>query len=202
MYTEVRKIGLLEKVLKVSDEATLIELEKVLGKSRMKKKKQSFSAHDFLGVISKKDAALISKAIEESCEQIHPDDWKQIFIRTNIIVAWLNGETSIANKIDSAREIYIPIIVLGELYYGAMNSIQVNKNINEIQKAISHYTVLLIDEGTTINYGNIKTALRKKGKPIPENDIWISSIAQRYKLAIITRDKHFKEIEDLNIVKW
>jgi hypothetical protein len=76
MYTEARKIGLLEKVLKVSDEATLIELEKVLGKSRMKKKKQSFSAHDFLGVISKKDAALISKIIEESCEQIHPDDWK------------------------------------------------------------------------------------------------------------------------------
>lgn len=76
MDSEARKINLLEKVLKVSNEATLIELEKVLEKSEMKKKKQSFSAHDLLGVISKKDAALMSKAIEESCEQIHPDDWK------------------------------------------------------------------------------------------------------------------------------
>ena len=126
----------------------------------------------------------------------------RFLLDTNIIVAWLNGEIAIADKIDNAKEIHIPIIVLGELYYGAMNSIQLKKNINEIQKAISHYNVLLIDEEATINYGNIKTALRKKGKPIPENDIWVASIAQRYKLAMVTRDKHFKEIEDINIVKW
>lgn len=76
MNSEARKINLLEKVLKVSNEATLIELEKVLEKSELKREKQSFSAHDFSGVISKKDADLMLKAIEESCEQIHPDDWK------------------------------------------------------------------------------------------------------------------------------
>lgn len=76
MNTEARKINLLEKVLKVSNEDTLLELERVLEKSKIKKKKQLFSAHDFLGVITKKDAALISKAVEETCEQIHNDDWK------------------------------------------------------------------------------------------------------------------------------
>ena len=76
MFTEARKINLIEAVLKVSNEATLIELETVFKKSKPKKGKQPFSAHDFVGVWSKKDGALIEKAIEESCEQIHGDDWK------------------------------------------------------------------------------------------------------------------------------
>jgi tRNA(fMet)-specific endonuclease VapC len=61
---------------------------------------------------------------------------------------------------------------------------------------------LKVDEETTIAYGNIKAALRKKGKPIPENDIWIAAIAKRYELVVVTRDKHFKEIESINIKSW
>lgn len=76
MFTEARKINLIEAVLKVSNEATLVELETVLKKSKPFKNKQPFSAHDFLGIWKKKDAALIEKAIEEGCEQIHEDDWK------------------------------------------------------------------------------------------------------------------------------
>jgi hypothetical protein len=40
MYTEARKIHLIEALLKVSNEATLIELETVLKKSKPKKEKQ------------------------------------------------------------------------------------------------------------------------------------------------------------------
>ena len=126
----------------------------------------------------------------------------KFLLDTNIIVAWLNGETVIADKIDKATEIHIPIIVLGELYYGAMNSTQVKKNINKIQNVAAHYNLLSIDEETTISYGNIKNSLRKKGRPIPENDIWIAAIAHRNKLIISTRDKHFNEIEGINIKNW
>ena len=76
MFTEARKINLIEAVMKLNNESTLIELETVIKKSKAKKKEQARSAHDFLGVWSKKDATLIEKAIEEGCEQIHEDDWK------------------------------------------------------------------------------------------------------------------------------
>jgi tRNA(fMet)-specific endonuclease VapC len=121
---------------------------------------------------------------------------------TNIITAWLKGETTIANKIDKAKEIHIPVIVLGELYYGALYSTKVEKNIKDIKSITQNYSVLQIDEETTIVYGNIKAALRKKGKPIPENDIWIAAIAKRHKLVLITRDKHFNEIEGVVIKNW
>lgn len=126
----------------------------------------------------------------------------KFLLDTNIIVAWLSGETNIASKIDKAKEIHIPVIVLGELYYGALYSTQVEKNIQQIKNIIVIYNILMIDEETTIAYGNIKAALRKKGKPIPENDIWIAALAMRYELVLITRDKHFKEIESIKVKSW
>ena len=76
MFTEARKIQLLEEVLKVSNDATLKELEKVLRNSKKNKEKRVLSAHKFSGLWSKKDAVLIEGAIREGCEEIHADDWK------------------------------------------------------------------------------------------------------------------------------
>jgi tRNA(fMet)-specific endonuclease VapC len=126
----------------------------------------------------------------------------KFLLDTNIISALLKGEVSVANKIDKAKQVNIPIIVLGELYYGGLYSTQVEKNIKEIKSFASNYNVLNVDEETSIAYGNIKAALRKKGKPIPENDIWIAAIAKRYELVLITRGKHFKEIENITIKSW
>ncbi len=76
MFTESRKIQLIEEVLKTTNEATLFELEAVLKKSSRNDGGKAKSAYDFSGILTKKDAGLIEKAIEDGCEQIHPDDWK------------------------------------------------------------------------------------------------------------------------------
>lgn len=62
----------------------------------------------------------------------------KFLLDTNIITAWLRGETSVADKIDKAKEIYIPVIVVGELYYGALYSTKVEKNIREIKSITSN----------------------------------------------------------------
>lgn len=77
MYTEARKIHLIEEVLKVKNEAILIELESVIEKSKKKvgkEKKQSI--YDFVGILTKKEASEMRKAIEETTEVINPEDWK------------------------------------------------------------------------------------------------------------------------------
>ena len=76
MYPEARKLHLIEELLKVKNEAILIELEAVLRKHDQGKKQPALTARDFLGAWSKEDAALIEQAIKEGCEQIHPDDWR------------------------------------------------------------------------------------------------------------------------------
>ena len=41
-----------------------------------------------------------------------------------------------------------------------------------------------------------------KGRPIPENDIWIAAIALQYDLTLITRDTHFGEVDNLKVESW
>jgi tRNA(fMet)-specific endonuclease VapC len=131
-----------------------------------------------------------------------PMTGNKFLLDTNIIAAWFNGEPEIADKIQKAREINIPIIAVGELYFGALYSTQVQKNSKRIEELTMYYNVLLVDRETTKVYGKIKAALRKKGKPIPENDIWIAAIAQQNSLTVVTRDKHFDIITGLKLVAW
>jgi len=121
---------------------------------------------------------------------------------TNIIIALLKGESAIAEEIDKAASIYIPVIVIGELYYGSLYSSNSKKNFEVIERLARRYNVLQIDEAAARSYGSIKTVLRKKGTPIPENDIWIAALAQHHELIIVTKDKHFKEIESVPIETW
>ena len=121
---------------------------------------------------------------------------------TNIISAWLQGEIIIADKIDAATSVFIPITVVGELYYGAQYSTKVEQNLNNIYKALSNYTLLFVDESTCKEYGLIKASLRRKGKPIPENDIWIAALVMQHNLTLATRDRHFKDVDGLLIEKW
>ena len=126
----------------------------------------------------------------------------KVLLDTNIISALLKGDTSVANHIDSTSEVYLSSIVIGELFYGAAYSVKVEQNIANIKQLIATYNILDIDNDTALVYGKIKADLRKKGTPIPENDIWIASSAIQHKLKLSTRDKHFLQISNLKILAW
>ena len=125
-----------------------------------------------------------------------------VLLDTNIISALLKGDISVADEIDKSAKIYLSVTVVGELFYGAQHSIQIESNIKNIKKLISRYEVLIIDIETSAIYGKIKAILRKNGNPIPENDIWIAATAIQHKLDLSTRDNHFKQIQDLSLLNW
>ena len=128
----------------------------------------------------------------------------RILLDTNIISALLKGDTNIADNIDQSEDVYIPVVVIGELYYGAENSTQIKKNIINLTKLSNTYEVLPVDMKTAGIYGGIKAKLRKKGTPIPENDIdiWIAAISQQHNLTLVTRDGHFSHVEGLASLNW
>lgn len=74
MYFEERKTHLIEEVQKIESEAVLLEIETVL--SKHSKATKTVSIYDFVGIISKEEAAEMNKAIEESCERVDENDWK------------------------------------------------------------------------------------------------------------------------------
>jgi tRNA(fMet)-specific endonuclease VapC len=126
----------------------------------------------------------------------------KFLLDTNIIIPFLNGDPAIRGKINQYEEIYLPVIVLAELYYGAFNSSQRETNLEKIQGFKDEIPILDCDEYTAKIYGDIKKRLKDQGTPIPENDIWISAIAIQYSLTLVTRDSHFNNISGLSLAKW
>jgi tRNA(fMet)-specific endonuclease VapC len=126
----------------------------------------------------------------------------KILLDTNIIIALFAEEESIKISIRNVDEIFIPNIVLGELYYGAFKSTRREENLEQIYRLSRINTILNCDEITSRQYGEIKNLLRAKGRFIPDNDIWIAAIARQHNLILISRDEHFKEIENLNVMAW
>jgi tRNA(fMet)-specific endonuclease VapC len=43
-------------------------------------------------------------------------------------------------------------------------------------------------------------SLRRKGKPVPTNDVWIASVAARDGAIVLTYDAHFEDIERVGAV--
>jgi tRNA(fMet)-specific endonuclease VapC len=126
----------------------------------------------------------------------------KVLLDTNIVIALFADERFVKQRIASTEEIFIPSIVLGELYYGARKSIHFDQNSARIDELATNSAVLLCDIATAQHYGEIKAQLRTKGKPIPENDIWIAAIGKQHQLTIATRDNHFQYVDDLVIEQW
>lgn len=121
---------------------------------------------------------------------------------TNIVIALFDGDQLVIDQINQATEIFIPAIGVGELYFGAFNSGKKQTNIDRVDQLRTQVVVLDCDDLTAKYYGQIKKDLKDRGRPIPENDIWIAAIAMQYGLTLATRDNHFENIEGLNIGKW
>jgi tRNA(fMet)-specific endonuclease VapC len=121
---------------------------------------------------------------------------------TSVIIAFFSGEPLVVDRFNAADEILLNSVVVGELYFGAQKSARAEANLARINNLIDRIVVLACNAETAQHYGRIKNALRIKGRPIPENDIWISASALQYDLTLATRDRHFAEVDSLKIETW
>jgi len=121
---------------------------------------------------------------------------------TSILIALFASDTLVKENLTGASEVYVPSIALGELYYGAWKSQRQEENIAQLDELVVKIGVLNCNAETARKYGEIKNRLRVKGRPIPENDLWIAAIALEHDLVLATRDAHFGEIDDLEMEMW
>ncbi len=123
-----------------------------------------------------------------------------VLLDTNIVIDFFKGDNKTVNILENTDNIFIATAVLAELYLGAYRSANKQKHLEQIKGFLNHCTVLSADSGTAENYAIVKTLLFQKGKPIPENDIWIAATSLQHNLPLFTRDKHFEEVDTINIL--
>lgn len=126
----------------------------------------------------------------------------RFLLDTNAVIALLADDTALIAKIDAAEAVFTSITVLGELYFGAAKSGRVEKNLAVVDHFAQTCPILLCSGSTARTYGLIKAALKSKGRPLPENDIWIAAVARENSLILVTRDGHFQEIDGLSLEGW
>lgn len=121
---------------------------------------------------------------------------------SNIVIAALSSDPGVLGRIEDADECFVSSTILGELVYGALNSSNAEANTERLNRFVAAAGVLECDDRTAHVYGEIKFSLRRMGKPIPDNDIWIAASAQQYRLTLVSRDSHFDNVNGLELTRW
>ena len=129
-------------------------------------------------------------------------DGNRVLLDTNAIIALQRENEALKKLLSTATDVFVPAVAIGELYYGAYKSQRVEENRQNVAAFIVNRVVLNVDANTADVYGQVKQRLRAKGRPIPENDIWIAALAIQYDLVLIADDAHFDEVDNLNWKRW
>ena len=103
---------------------------------------------------------------------------------------------AVVDHVDAAEWVGIPSVVIGELCAGFLLGTRHAENIRKLDEFLSHAVVevVSIDEEVARIYGELVVELRRKGRPLPANDIWIAATAARTGGTVLTLDAHFREI--------
>jgi tRNA(fMet)-specific endonuclease VapC len=105
-------------------------------------------------------------------------------------------------RVTAASALFVPSIVVGELAFGARNSAHPVQNLQRVEDFIAANSVHACGAETARMYGLVRHALKCKGRPLPENDLWIAAVALEHDLTLVSRDAHFREVDALKLESW
>jgi tRNA(fMet)-specific endonuclease VapC len=118
---------------------------------------------------------------------------------TNAYVGLLKGDEAVAALIRSSEQLVFSTVVVGELLFGFRNGTSYERNLAALEDFLGQPWLVLqpVTRTTADRFGRIAADLRKAGKPIPSNDIWIAAHAFETGAELITFDHHFEHIRGL-----
>ncbi len=126
----------------------------------------------------------------------------EIALDTSVAIRYLNGDSNVVNSVLALENVVLPLPVVGELLFGAENSSRPLQNLNRYREFINACIVISMDRETAVYYSQTRIALRRKGRPIPENDIWIAAQCLEQDWRLVTDDSDFHYVDRLIIEKW
>jgi tRNA(fMet)-specific endonuclease VapC len=128
---------------------------------------------------------------------------KGLLLDTNAYSAFKRGQPEALEILSHAPLIGLDSIALGEILGGFAGGTKGAWNRQQLEEFFSSRRVqrILVDERTAEHYAKISVDLKRKGLPIPTNDMWIAASALRHELALFTYDGHFQHISGLLIGK-
>ena len=124
-----------------------------------------------------------------------------VLLDTSAYSALQRGHQPVLDVLRRSETVAVSAVVLGELYSGFRAGNRWAENTAQLTQFLSKPSVRVLDvtEETALRYAEVDIYLRKKGRPIPRNDVWIAAVALEHGLQLLTLDVHFREIPLLPI---
>lgn len=125
-----------------------------------------------------------------------------MILDTNALSAFVDGEAAVGARLSVEARVAIPVIVLGEFRYGISSSRRRGAYEQWLQDYLPDFEILTVTEPTTRAYAQVRVSLKKLGRAIPANDVWIAALALQHRLPILSQDEHFDAVPGLRRETW
>jgi predicted nucleic acid-binding protein len=125
-----------------------------------------------------------------------------LILDTNALSAFVDGEPAVGTLLGRSLRAAIPVIVLGEFRYGIADSRHRKTYEAWLDHHLRRFELLEVTAETTLPYAELRTALKRKGQPVPANDAWIAALAIQHGLPLLSRDRHFDAVPGVQRIDW
>jgi tRNA(fMet)-specific endonuclease VapC len=125
-----------------------------------------------------------------------------MILDTNALSAAADDDPGVVALLARAEQMVLPVIVLGEYRHGIAQSRNRASYESWLAELLPDCIVLDVQEPTTHYYAEISLELKRKGKPIPTNDLWIAALCRQHSLPLLSRDRHFDLVAGTKRIDW
>lgn len=113
-----------------------------------------------------------------------------------------DGDEEVVDVLERAANVFLPFVVLAELRAGFAVGTRGKKNEQALRRFLQKpgVEVLWPSDATTRAYADLFRQLRAQGTPIPTSDLWIAALVIEHDLFLYSRDEHFAQLPQLNVI--
>ena len=128
----------------------------------------------------------------------------RILLDTNVLIRYFKDDEPFADAIERAEMVIIHPVVYAEYVCGLDETTKSGKILRkQIEDFLDAPAVALgtVTTATSNYYARIYRHLKRTGKMIPQNDIWLAASAFENGYELATHDIHFRNIPMLNLMQ-
>jgi len=125
-----------------------------------------------------------------------------VILDTNALSAVADNDPAAVCVFRQAASIELPVIVLGEYRFAIAHSRRRTEYEKWLDALIAATRILPVERETSAHYAQIRAELKKAGKPIPSNDLWIAALSRQHRLTLMSQDRHFDAVPRLKRIGW
>ena len=124
----------------------------------------------------------------------------KLVLDTNAYSDLMRGRRGVQNDVRNADLVILPATVVGELFQGFLGGRKNEENRRQLREFLKSSAVEFnpTDESVCDRYALVLDQLRRKGRPVPTNDIWIAAHALAAGGVLLSSDHHFAFIDGLS----